>query len=322
LAFVNIIEQRDSYTAGHTIRVAKYCRLIATELGVSEEEIVQLEKAAILHDIGKVATPDAILLKPGKLIALEYELIKQHAEAGYKMLSNIKIYEGLSELIRYHHVRYDGTGYPRTESPEEVSLLSHIMVLADAFDAMTTNRIYKPRKDVKEALKEIEYLSGKQFHPKIVEVALKALKDVEIEETKQLPINELEKKRFAYFFEDALTNYYNESYLQVILSDENRTANNLYIIYLKKFSEFNKKNGWIEGNRFLKEVADLLHQLYSNALLFRYRGDDFVILKADDTPIDIYMINDYDFIKSSGVSVLVRDVTLHKESYSVEELEQ
>jgi putative nucleotidyltransferase with HDIG domain len=142
LAFVNIIEQRDTYTAGHTIRVAEYCALIGKEMGLSKDDIHLLEKAAILHDIGKVATPDTILLKPGKLSHLEYDLIKQHAEIGADMLERITIYKDLADIIRYHHSRYDGKGYPRTDSPDEISILSHIMIVADAFDAMTTNRIY------------------------------------------------------------------------------------------------------------------------------------------------------------------------------------
>ncbi|MFI3219695.1 MAG: HD domain-containing protein, partial [Methylococcales bacterium] len=106
LAFVNIIEQRDTYTAGHTIRVAEYCKKIAVALGINAEDTKKLERAAILHDIGKIATPDAVLLKPSKLNAIEYELIKQHAYAGYEMLSKIDMYKDLADIIRYHHVRY------------------------------------------------------------------------------------------------------------------------------------------------------------------------------------------------------------------------
>jgi len=218
LAFVDMIEQRDTYTAGHTIRVAQYCKKIALAMGVNSSDINRLEKAAILHDIGKIATPDAVLLKPGQLNLLEYELIKQHSKAGYNMLSKVGMYKELAEIIKYHHSRYDGKGYPKTKSPDEIPMLSHIMIVADAFDAMTTNRIYKPRKEVKEALGEIQNLSGIQFHPDVAKIANEVLIESTIEQTSQTPHSDLEEKRFSYFFQDALTDLHNESYLQVALS--------------------------------------------------------------------------------------------------------
>lgn len=321
LAFVTIIEERDSYTAGHTSRVARYCRLLAKELGVAEEDIVKLEKAAILHDIGKVATPDAILLKPGKLTILEYELIKQHAEAGYKMLSKINRYKHLAELTRYHHVRYDGKGYPKTSSPDEVPFLSHIMALADAFDAMTSNRIYKPRQSLQQALVEIEKMSGTQFHPEVAKVAYQALKDVKIETTQQLPINELEQKRFAYFFEDSLIGCYNESYLQVSLANAQRSTNNLCIFYLKHFTKLNRKEGWNAGNAFLVKFAQMLQEKHPDALLFRYRGDDFVLLKKDAIEIDIDALNQLDFIASSEIKIGIKQISLQAQNYEIDLLD-
>ena len=199
LAFVNIIEQRDTYTAGHTIRVAEYCAMIAKQMGLSKDEIRLLERAAILHDIGKVATPDTILLKPGKLSHIEYDLIKQHAEIGADMLERVTIYKDLADIIRYHHSRYDGKGYPRTSSPDDISMLSHIMIVADAFDAMTTNRIYRARKSIDSTLKELQSARGTQFHPTVVDAATIALKDVHLSDTNQMPTSEMEQKRMSYF---------------------------------------------------------------------------------------------------------------------------
>lgn len=288
LAFVNIIEQRDTYTAGHTIRVAQYCRLIAKELGVEERKIKKLEQAAILHDIGKVAIPDSILLKPGKLTSLEYELIKYHSEAGYEMLSKIEMYKDLADTIRYHHSRYDGFGYPKTKSPDEIPFLSHIMILADAFDAMTTNRIYKPRKGIQEALVEIKKSSGEQFHPDIVEAALIALKDLKIDNTTQLPHSDLEEKRFSYFFQDSLTQLYNEHYIQPVLISENNSIKYSCCIQLRNFTSYNKNYGWEEGNNLLIEVADILMNNLEDKFIFRFHGDDFLILS--EIKIDLYTI--------------------------------
>lgn len=280
LAFVNIIEQRDSYTAGHTIRVAKYCRLIATAMGIDEAEIQKLEKSAILHDIGKIVTPDSILLKPADLSLLEYELIQEHAYAGYKMLSKIKMYKELADIMRYHHSRYDGSGYPATpkDNPDSISILSHIMSTADAFDAMTSNRIYKPRKTLQEALRELQLYSGSQFHPDVVIAALEVLHNVDIEETSQMPKNQLEQRRFAYFFLDSLTDVYNENYLHMLLIIEPEEKRCLIRIELEKFSLYNKKHGWEVGNGFLKEFAKELKKKYSDAIVFRYHGDNFILL--------------------------------------------
>lgn len=304
LAFVNIIEQRDSYTAGHTIRVARYCRLIAEGMGINGEDILKLEKAAILHDIGKVVTPDSILLKPGNLTQLEYELIKEHANAGYKMLSKINMYKDLAEIIRYHHTRYDGTGYPKTDPkhPDAIPLLSYIMMVADAFDAMTTNRIYKPRKSVEEALREIELFSGQQFHPDVAKIAQIALKNIDITTTSQMPKNELEERRFAYFFRDSLTDVYNETYLQIILNKMIQKERYLYLIDLKNFSDYNKNHGWKEGDNFLKLIADELSAKFPDCMIFRYHGDDFVLLFKRYDEITEDEITGLNVFKESGIT--------------------
>lgn len=280
LAFVNIIEQRDSYTAGHTLRVAKYSRLIAKEMGIDEQQITVLEKASILHDIGKVVTPDAILLKPGRLSQLEYELIKQHVNAGFLMLSKIDMYKDLAQIIRFHHARYDGKGYPPTPSknPDAIPMLSHIMAVADAFDAMTSNRIYKVRKDAGVALEEIKDFSGTQFHPHVAAAAAVALKAVDIVDTHQLPQNELESRRFAYFFLDPLTECYNENYLRMLLNKREDDQRCLNIIDIKDFAQFNRSYGWEKGDQFLIQFANSLRGRFHDATLFRYHGDQFVLL--------------------------------------------
>lgn len=313
-AFVNIIEQRDTYTAGHTIRVAEYCKKIALALNIDAKAIKKLEQAAILHDIGKVATPDAVLLKPGKLTAIEYELIKQHAYAGYDMLSKIDMYKDLAEIIRYHHVRYDGKGYPETDNPDAVPFLSHIMVVADAFDAMTSNRIYKPRLTVPEALVEIKRYSGSQFHPKVVDVAINVLENTQIMSTSQAPSNELEQKRFSYFFCDSLTDLYNESYLQIALTTADHPYTVLVLCLLNDFSRYNKKYGWNEGNELLVQLAKQLKSHYLQATVFRYHGDDFVLLFEQPIVWDAWFEN-MPLLKDKGVSVQVKQFDLNQVSW-------
>ncbi len=314
-AFVNIIEQRDTYTAGHTIRVAEYCKKIALALNIDAKSIKKLEQAAILHDIGKVATPDAVLLKPGKLTTIEYELIKQHAYAGYSMLSKIDMYKGLAEIIRYHHARYDGKGYPETNDPDAIPFLSHIMVVADAFDAMTSNRIYKPRLTVPEALLEIKRNSGTQFHPKVADVAIKVLENTQIMNTSQIPSNELEQKRFSYFFRDSLTDLYNESYLQIALTSSNHPYSVLVLCLLGDFSQYNKKYGWDEGNNLLIQFAKQLKSDYPQAIVFRYHGDDFVLLFEQPIVWDGSYFENMPLLKDKGVSVQVKQFDLSEVSW-------
>lgn len=309
LAFVNIIEQRDSYTAGHTLRVAQYCGLIAEALNIDKNEIRKLEKAAILHDIGKVATPDAILLKPGKLTKLEYELIKIHSNAGYEMLSKIDMYKELAEIVKYHHSRYDGKGYPETRSPEEIPLLSHIMIVADAFDAMTTNRIYKPRLSVQEAILEIERCAGTQFHPRVAFEAQKVLSTICIEDNTQLPSNELEKKRFSYFFQDSMTTLYNESYLQIMLVNPENYGSRLTHIELHHFSAYNKQYGWEQGNAMLKQIAHVLLQNIEHGHVFRFHGDDFIVMSKDDT-LSSWEASLNDLLKETPVIIHISEYTI------------
>lgn len=312
LAFINIIEQRDSYTAGHTLRVAEYSRLIAQKMGIEEDQIVKLEKAAILHDIGKVVTPDAILLKPGQLNPLEYDLIKQHSEAGYRMLSTIDMYKDLAEIIRYHHARYDGKGYPITSesNPNEIPLLSRIMTVADAFDAMTTNRIYKGRKSVENALSEILKLAGTQFHPDVADAAMSALADVDIVYTTQLPDNELERRRFAYFFLDSLTDAYNENYLNLMMIKEENDQRCLNVIELVDMSSFNNAYGWGQGDGFLKQVAMALRTHFPDAMLFRYHGHKFILLFKQYHRLDEDEIASLNIFKDFNIKIIVQHYDL------------
>ena len=179
LSLVDLIEKRDAYTAGHTRRVAHYSELIATRLGHSPEEIEKLKRAAILHDIGKIAIPDAVLLKPGSLTPLEYGRIKQHVEVGYETLSHINMYKELAEIMRHHHEHVDGSGYPLGLKGSQIPRLSQIMAAADSFDAMTTNRIYQPRKAVDVAREELRQLGGVYYDAEVANAAFEALRDVE-----------------------------------------------------------------------------------------------------------------------------------------------
>jgi len=324
-SFVDMIEQRDTYTAGHTQRVAGYCERIAKEMGIEQKQIRRLYKAAILHDIGKVATPDSVLLKPGKLTNLDYDLIKLHAYAGYEMLSNIEMYRELAVIILHHHERYDGKGYPDGLKGNKIPMLSQIMTVGDAFDAMTTNRIYKARKEIPEALAELQQLSGSQFHPEVVKAAIKVLADVKISTAiNQLPVSNLEKKRFSYFFNDKLTGLYNEDYLKIILNNLDLNQYTcLHMLHLLNVPEYNKHHGWDKGNLFLKEFAGELLACFPEALVFRAYGNDFAFISKEHLAVATEVLNVFKCIVDTEIEVEVHHVDLSIEKvYTIDKLEK
>ena len=283
VSMVEMIEKRDTYTAGHSKRVAQYSKLIAEEMGYTENECTMLYQAGILHDVGKIATPDAVLLNPKSLNEIEYKLIQEHVNVSYKLLANIPMFKSLSEIVHSHHERYDGKGYPEGLSGDEITPLARIMIVADAFDAMTTNRIYKARKTVTQALDELVQLSSRQFHPEVVEKAVIALHGIKIDENiNQLPTTKLEEERFAYFYKDTLSNAYNQTYLDVVLMKNSYDIDytNLYIFKIRNFSNFNKAYGWKEGDKVLSSIADILSVDKHDSMLFRVFGDDFVLLSS------------------------------------------
>jgi two-component system, LuxR family, sensor histidine kinase TtrS len=307
-ALVNMIEQRDTYTAGHTVRVAHYAELIAREMELSEKEISQLVAAAKLHDIGKVVTPDSILLKPSKLNSLEYELIKEHVSAGYEVLSTIHSYKELAEIMLYHHERYDGSGYPLGKAGGDIPLLGHIMAVADSFDAMTTNRIYKPRKEVHESLKELGELSGTWYHPAVINAAIKVLSGITIDNSiTQMGNSALEEERLSYFFKDRLTKLYNEDYFMMMINGRSHypIPQKLTIISFVDFHHYNKKYGWEQGNRLISSFADYLLRILPDHLIFRVWGDRFAIANYEG---DINGLISTSPLITEGVEVKVKEI--------------
>lgn len=281
-SMVDLIEKRDTYTAGHSRRVAYYSVLIAQQLQVDPLQIEQLERAAILHDIGKIVIPDSVLLKPGRLSELEFELIKQHVMAGYETLSKVAMYRELAEGMLHHHERLDGSGYPQGLSGDQIPLEGRIMAVADSFDAMTSDRIYKGRMSVEASLNELKSLAGTQYDAEVVDAAIIVLRDITPpSEQQQRPVTAVEQKRFAYFFNDQLTGAHNMDYLEFVLRDapnaEHRYA---CLIELHHFGQFNAQNSWREGDQLLCAFANHLRERFPKALVFRVCGDDFVILGA------------------------------------------
>ncbi len=169
-------EARDPYISGHSRRVTEYTMAIADKLNMSEEEKKHMEYAGNLHDIGKIGISDAILHKAGKLDEDEWKIIKKHPEVGVGILASLKFLPEEKILIRHHHERYDGAGYPDGRKGENIPLGSRILAVADSFDAMNSKRSYRPPLSKEKIIKELETAKGTQFDPKIVDVFLDIIK--------------------------------------------------------------------------------------------------------------------------------------------------
>jgi putative nucleotidyltransferase with HDIG domain len=181
-SFSKSIDARDPYTAFHSKNVATYAKKIATELSLSKQEIEAIHLAGLIHDIGKIGTPESILQKESRLTEEEYQIMKNHAEDGYQIIKDIKKLQdiGATEMVRHHHERVDGKGYPQGLKGDEIPLGARILAACDAFDAMTTNRSYRQKLSMETAAEELRRHSGTQFDPLVAEAFLRVLVEDEM----------------------------------------------------------------------------------------------------------------------------------------------
>lgn len=176
-ALATSLEAKDNYTSGHSQRVTHYAMLIAEKLSLGEKDMENLRYAGQLHDIGKIGITERILNKPGKLTDWEFAAIKDHPVIGERIIKSLDFLEVVRSIIRHHHERWDGGGYPDGLQKEDVPLLARIMAVADAYDAMSTARPYRGALSPKKARDEVSRCSGSQFDPRLVEVFLDVLKN-------------------------------------------------------------------------------------------------------------------------------------------------
>ena len=171
------VEAKDSYTRGHSDRVSAYSVLIAEKLGLSETVINTLKIGGLFHDIGKIGIPDSILLKEAKLTDDEYSQIKNHPSIGAHILSSVTYFKDILPIVKHHHEKYDGTGYPSRLKGEEIPYLARIAAVADSFDAMSSKRSYRNSLPMDVIISEFERCKGTQFDPQIADVFLNILKN-------------------------------------------------------------------------------------------------------------------------------------------------
>jgi putative nucleotidyltransferase with HDIG domain len=168
-ALTSALETRDSETHGHSERVVTYSLRLGREYGLPSEKLKALEFGSLLHDIGKIGVPDSILRKPGKLTEEEWVKMREHPVHGQQILRGIEFLEGAARVVSQHHEKWDGSGYPLGLREEEVDVCARIFAVADAFDAITSDRVYRPGKSYQEAAQELDDWAGRQFDPKVVE---------------------------------------------------------------------------------------------------------------------------------------------------------
>ncbi len=173
VALSRALDSRDAYSDGHSLRVTVYARRLAQGLNLSEVEIRTIEQGVLLHDIGKIGIPDELLQKPDDLVGLEWLLMHQHPEIGYRVLSSIKFLKGAAQVVLHHHERYDGNGYPQGLKGAQIHLGARIFAVADALDDLTANCKSHPSMNFESAVGEIKEMSGKQLDPDIVSEFLK-----------------------------------------------------------------------------------------------------------------------------------------------------
>jgi putative nucleotidyltransferase with HDIG domain len=181
-ALIHALNYRDHDTWDHSTRVAAYATALAEHMGLPQSELEKIALAGYLHDIGKIGVPDRILLKKSNLLPEEWETIKRHPELGYEIIHELEFLNSAADIILLHHERYDGSGYPLGLRGEKIPLLARIFSVADALDAMTSERPYRAARSMAEAFGEVRSLAGVQFCPKCV----KALEELGVENLSQI----------------------------------------------------------------------------------------------------------------------------------------
>lgn len=169
------VEAKDPYTRGHSDRVSAYSVLIGEKAGLSEQELKTLKIGGLFHDVGKIGVPDAILQKESKLTDDEYSEIKNHPSIGAHILSTASIFKDIIPIVKHHHEKYDGTGYPSRLKGNDIPYLARISSIADSFDAMTSKRTYRNSLDINTVINEIRRCKGTQFDPQLADIFLDIL---------------------------------------------------------------------------------------------------------------------------------------------------
>jgi len=205
------IDAKDEYTGGHSERVGRYAEILAREVaaeyGFSEEDILRIKYIGLVHDIGKIGVADSVLNKAGRLTDEEFSLMKKHTEIGYAIMGATgETMEGLLDGIRYHHERFDGKGYPQGLSYTDIPLVARILALADSYDAMTSNRVYRKRLTDEEVRNEFVRCAGSQFDPALTDAFVRLIDrgDLQVNTEHGMSVDEEGRVRISSKLENRL----------------------------------------------------------------------------------------------------------------------
>ena len=291
MTVANTVDAKDDYTKGHSMRVAAYAEMMAQRLGWSEEDVQNTYYVAMLHDVGKIGVPDAVLNKPFKLTDLEFRLIKNHTIMGSEILKDFKMFPNVAVGAKYHHERYDGKGYPEGLKAESIPLIARIIALVDSYDAMTSNRVYRRRLSDDVVMQELERGKGSQWDPDLVDIFLELIKEGALEqqwmheEDMASPIFDSEKIFGTSMGSESILDAPTD-YLTGVISKRKgeheiaaglRAAGGcLMLIDLDHFKHINQVHGHLAGDYALKMTADVLRDVCGRDIVCRTGGDEFL----------------------------------------------
>jgi diguanylate cyclase (GGDEF)-like protein/putative nucleotidyltransferase with HDIG domain len=286
----NAIDAKDEYTRGHSQRVSEYSYEIAKELGMTATEAENIRRIALLHDIGKIGVPDSVLNKPGRLTDEEFAIMKSHTVVGAEILKDVKSLPDLDVGTKYHHERYDGKGYPAGLKGDEIPFTARIIGVADAYDAMSSNRVYRKRFSDEEIIAELERCKGTQFDPIVAEAFIRILKKNEFHSLSPdkpivvVPEENIVKKDITTantentgnILEELATSIHIKNVEKDIVKTIKDTDGCLFLIDVDDIGEVNKRLGYLGGDFCLTVIANALQQYRQELLLSRVGGDEFL----------------------------------------------
>ncbi len=295
----NTIDAKDEYTRGHSRRVSEYSATIAAELGLTEIEVSNIRFIGLLHDIGKIGIPDSVLNKPGKLTQEEYQVMKGHTTSGAEILKDIDMIPGLDIGARYHHERLDGKGYPDGLSGDDIPLIARIIAVADAYDAMSSNRVYRRHLPKDRILTELKNGRGSQWDEKCTDIMIRLIEedrlpkinpDADNEAIQQTAtilsrVIDLAEDRGGEAPEDLdeLTGTYGRDRGKIAIQHkiERNGTGCLLIFDIDHFHKINDVEGFMVGDIYLKTMVDQIRLLSDNQVISRFGADEFVVYMPD-----------------------------------------
>ena len=298
MTIANTIDAKDEYTRGHSKRVSEYSVAIASEMGYTGDDLRDIRFIGLLHDIGKIGVPDNVLNKPGKLTPEEYQLMKEHTVTGGEILKDITMIKDLDVGARYHHERYDGLGYPENLKGDDIPKIARIIGVADTYDAMTSNRVYRRHLEYDRVLEELVNGRGKQFDPEICDVLLKLIRenrlprpdtDNESFEIKQSTkiltrvIDKAEETAIENIHFDELTGALSREHGMRFIQNEiaKYGRGSIFLFDLDNFRMVNEKEGFARGDRYLSVTSEEIRKLAKNITVSRFGPDEFVAYLPD-----------------------------------------